>query len=119
MRSIKYCSVFFACILFYSSQAQYPAMQQKAIVLKRMIELNHYQPRPIDDSLSSDMFLKCIDELDPHRDLFLANEYDALAAYRFKLDDELMGSSWLFFDVAAKYYQTALKRADSIINAVL
>jgi carboxyl-terminal processing protease len=118
MLSYKRLSCVLACIFSIYVQAQVSPIQQKAIVLKRMIELNHYNPRPVDDSLSSEMFFKCINALDPHRDLFTANEFNALAAYRYKLDDELRGSGWTFFDALAKYYQSALKRADSVINAV-
>ncbi|MFI5186975.1 MAG: carboxy terminal-processing peptidase [Chitinophagales bacterium] len=109
----------FVCIVSVSARAQYTETQQKAIVLRRMIELNHFSPRTVDDSLSSEMFLKCMNELDPHRDIFTANEFNALEAYRYKLDDELRGSGWGFLDLTMKYYQQALKRADSIINTVL
>lgn len=111
------CAVAF--LISASVRSQYSETQQKAIVLKRMIELNHYNPRPVDDSLSSEMFSKCIDELDPHRDIFLASEFNSLGAFRYKLDDELNGSGWAFLDLTMKYYQHALKRADSIVSSVL
>ncbi len=109
----------FACFISGFIQAQLPATQQQAIVLKRMIELNHYRPRPVDDSLSSEMFAKCINGLDPHHNIFTSNEINSLMAYRYKLDDELNASGWAFLDIVTKYYKPALKRTDSIINSVL
>ncbi|HEV8283998.1 MAG TPA: carboxy terminal-processing peptidase [Chitinophagaceae bacterium] len=109
----------FACLIYSTIHAQLSQTQQQAIVLKRMIELNHYSPRAIDDSLSSEVFVKCIEGLDPRRNIFTSNEINSLSAYRYKLDDELKGSGWSFLDLLMKYYKPALKRADSLINSAL
>jgi carboxyl-terminal processing protease len=101
------------------AHAQLPRAQQQAIVLKRMIERNHYSPRPVDDSLSSETFLKFIDELDPRRQFFIADDYKKLSTFRYKLDDELNGKGWEFLDLATGLYQERLKKADTIINLVL
>ena len=78
------------CVYFLSTliQAQPNKVQQQAIVLKRMIELNHFSPKRVDDSLSSEIFLKFIDGLDPRRQYFTADDFKQLSAYRYKLDDE-------------------------------
>ena len=91
-------------------------MQQKAIVLRRMIELNHFSPRPVDDSFSAALFNKMINTTDRGRRLFTEAEYKALSAYRLQLDDELQGKGWAFFDLLESLYKKALTRADSIIN---
>ncbi|MES2882008.1 MAG: carboxy terminal-processing peptidase, partial [Bacteroidota bacterium] len=51
--------------------------------------------------------------------LFTAAEYNQLAALRYKLDDELNGGAWSFVNLLTNLYGTALKRSDSLVNAVL
>jgi len=96
--------------------SQSSSLQQKAIILKRMIELNHFSPRLVDDSFSAYMFNKIIRSTDGSGRLFTDAEYKALSAYKFQLDDELQGKGWSFFDLFESLYKKALIRADSIIN---
>jgi carboxyl-terminal processing protease len=107
------------CFLFGVTQAQVSTTQQQAIILKRMIELHHYRPRPVDDSLSSEIFLKFVDALDPRRQLFTTDDFKQLSAYRYKLDDELNGKGWAFLEIASKLFNEKLKRADSLVNRIL
>ena len=107
------------CFLFGVTQAQISTTQQQAIVLKRMIELHHYHPRPVDDSLSSEIFLKFVDALDPRRQFFTADDFKELSAYRYKLDDELNGKGWTFLEIASKLFNDRLKKADTLVNRIL
>jgi len=99
--------------------AQLPPVQQKAIIIKRMAELNHYAPRPVDDSFSESLFQLILEEADPRRLLFTAAEYEQLKSFRNSLDDELHGNSWNFYEKFSSIYKKSLVRADSIINKVL
>ncbi len=101
------------------SYAQMPPVQQKAIVLKRMIEKNHYSPRPLDDSFSVSVFNTLLETADPRRLLFTNADYQQLSAFSNTLDDELRGKSWSFFDKFSQLYKNSLTRADSIVNKVL
>jgi len=92
------------------------SLQQKAVVLKRMIELNHLAPKPVDDSFSADMFKIIINRADRRRLLFTDAEFKSLQAYNNKLDEELNKKEWTFYDLFATLYKKALIRADSIIT---
>ena len=81
-----------------------------------MIELNHFSPRPVDDSFSISLFNKMIKGVDPGSRLFTDAEYKTLSASRLQLDDELKGKGWAFFDQFVLLYKKALARADSLIN---
>ena len=108
-----------AIILFLFSvttHAQLPPVQQKAIVLKRMIEMKHYAPRSVDDSFSVSVFKTMLEAADHRRLLFTDIEYKQLSAFSTTLDDELQGKAWGFFDTFSQLYKNALMRADSIIN---
>jgi carboxyl-terminal processing protease len=100
-------------------RAQLPAIQQKAIVLKRMVELKHYAPKAVDDSFSAEAFDLLLEQADGRRLLFTKTEYQQLLAHRQLLDDELQGQGWKFLDLFSSLYQQALKRADSVVQQLL
>ena len=102
-----------------STHAQLPHVQQKAIVLKRMVELKHYAPRPVDDSFSVAVFRSVLDAADSRHLYFTATEYQQLLAFSTKLDDEMQGNGWGFFDKFSELYKKALLRADTIVNKLL
>jgi carboxyl-terminal processing protease len=112
-----------ALIVFFSLRpalyAQLAPLQEKAIVLKRMIEMKHYSPRPVDDSFSVAVFKKVIDKADPRRIYFTAAEFKQLQTFSTSLDDELMGKSWKFFDQFSAVYKNALMRADTFAGKTL
>lgn len=95
---------------------QLTPVQQKAIVVKRMVEKNHYAPRAVNDSFSIAVFNMVLNEADPRRLFFTAGEFQQLQAYRLKLDDELNGTAGNFFEQFSQLYKKALTRADSIIT---
>lgn len=114
--------VFAALLLafsFNSAGGQMSLDQQQAIVLKRMIERNHFMARPVDDSFSSKLFDKIIEELGQPEFIFTASEYERLTQCRYKLDDELKGSAWKFLDLLTSSYASGAKRADSLVTNFL
>ena len=117
----KRLSLWIAILIFLasSSYSQSSATREKAIVLKRLIELNHFSPRPVNDSFSVALFETILNEADPRSLLFTAPEYTQLVRYKSKLDDELNGKDWAFFDLFSSLYNKALTRSDSIVTNLL
>ncbi len=109
------------CLLFFcmDMRAQLSAKQAKAIMVKRMIELNHLSPRPVDDSFSVAMFRSLLKIADRRKLLFTDAEYKSLLSHTTHLDDELNGKSWKFVEFFESLYKRSLTRADSIINKQL
>ena len=99
--------------------AQLPPVQQKAMLLKRMVELKHYAPRPVDDSFSLAVFRKVLNDVDQRRLLFTAADYQQLLAFDTRLDDEMLGNGWGFYDKFSELYRKAVMRADTIVNKLL
>ncbi len=98
--------------------SQQSPVHQKAIITKRMIELNHLSPRPVDDNFSETMFKTIINATDGRRLLFTDAEFKLLQTYQHKQDDELNGNEWAFLDRFSQLYKKAITRADSIINKI-
>ncbi|MEI9943856.1 MAG: carboxy terminal-processing peptidase [Chitinophagaceae bacterium] len=111
-------TLLFFTFFINAGQAQSSPFRDKAIVLKRMIEKNHYSPREVNDSFSVAVFEEMINTADPRRLLFTAPEYTQLTANRLNLDDELNGKGWVFFDLFSALYKKSLLRADTIINKI-
>ena len=84
-----------------------------------MIELKHLEPRPVDDSFSVAMFRSMLRTADRRKLLFTDAEYKTLSAFSTKLDDELSGKGWAFFDLFESIYKKSLIRADSMVNKLL
>lgn len=84
-----------------------------------MIELQHLEPRPVDDSFSVAMFRSMLRTADRRKLLFTDAEYKTFLAFSTKLDDELRGNGWAFFDHFESIYKKSLIRADSIVNKLL
>ncbi|HLG41633.1 MAG TPA: carboxy terminal-processing peptidase [Chitinophagaceae bacterium] len=119
MRKVFVIILFSALIFCFRLSAQFSSQQQKAFLVKRMIELNHYSPRAVDDSFSVSLFKTMINTVDPKRLLFTASEYKSLSDYHLKLDDELTGKGWVFLDLFTSLYKEAVSRADSIIGIII
>jgi carboxyl-terminal processing protease len=118
---ISYFSAF-AFFLFISPatiHGQMPSDQQKAIVLKRMVEKKHDSPRAVNDSFASFVFNDIIEALDPTHFLLTTAEYQQLNTLRYTIDEELSGGKWNLVNQLCNLYPRVLKRADSLVTQVL
>ncbi|MBI5858405.1 MAG: carboxy terminal-processing peptidase [Sphingobacteriales bacterium] len=111
--------LFFSTFCKTAAYAQYPPLQQKAIVLKTMVDRKHISPRPVDDSFSVTVFRSLLNAADKKWLLFTVAEYQQLLSFSNSIDDEMQGKSWGFCDKFSALYKAALVRADSIINKLL
>jgi carboxyl-terminal processing protease len=91
-------SLLIPVLLFYCpcTWAQSSSLPSRAIIVKRMIELQHLEPRPVDDSFSVAMFRSMLRTADRRKLLFTDAEYKTFLAFSTKLDDELRGNGWAF-----------------------
>jgi len=78
-----------------STYSQLP-LQKKAMLLKRVIQKNHYSPRAVNDSFSANLYDHIIKELDEYKLYFTQQDVAKLNTYRLLLDDELDGKKWGF-----------------------
>lgn len=93
--------------------------QRQAIMVKRVIEKNHYSPRPVDDAFSAAVFDHMLERLDADKLYFLEQDIKKLSAYRLKIDDELSGKGWGFLDELSSLYKKRLQKADSTVLSAL
>ena len=119
---MKLILLFLAACSFLAAGAQQKStdpLKQKAFVLKRFLDKNHYKPLHWNDTSSTMLYEKWIRELDEEKLFFTAADLLQLSASKTKLDDELNGGEWKFFATSIAMYRSRLQQADSICKAVL
>jgi carboxyl-terminal processing protease len=113
----------FSLILFlitFSLSAQNSAHTCEILSkINTLLQKEHIQPKPIDDSLSVYIFDSFIDELDPARSIFLKSEYNILSQkYRLNIDDKIKSQDCSFLTEITAVYRNGLLRNKSIIEKI-
>ncbi|TRX03137.1 S41 family peptidase [Flavobacterium gawalongense] len=82
--------------------------------INALIQREHINPKPVDDSLSVFVFDSFIDELDPLRNIFLKSEFDILSQkYRLNIDNLIKDKDCAFLtDIASVYKKDLLRNMD-------
>ncbi|TDD97064.1 carboxy terminal-processing peptidase [Flavobacterium cellulosilyticum] len=83
-----------------------------------LIQKEHYQPKPIDDSLSVYVFDMFLDDLDSNRNLFTKKEYDKLCKHRLLLDNYILEHDCTFINDFVATYQFALERKKKTLEKI-
>lgn len=116
--------LFFALLIalpFLASAQVIPInpFQQKAMLLKRFMDKNHFLPLQWNDSASAMLFDKWITDLDKEKLFFTQKDITTLATYKNNLDEEMLGKNWSFFEVSTTLYKKRIQKADSLIQTYL
>lgn len=112
-------SLLISCFPANAQQVNSDALHHKVITLRRFLEQNHYLPIAWNDTNSVRLYNKWLQLLDDDKLLFIQNEIDQLSIFSTRLDDELAGREWNFYDKSIRFYKTALVRVDSLVNTIL
>ncbi|RRJ93513.1 carboxy terminal-processing peptidase [Flavobacterium macacae] len=86
--------------------------------INTLIQREHFQPKPVDDSLSVFVFETLMGELDSDKNIFLKSEYDYLSKHKYKFGNYLAQKDCSFFEDFAKTYKIALERTKSAIEKI-
>ncbi len=86
--------------------------------INALVQHEHYQPKPVDDSLSVYVFDTFIDGLDGNRNLFTKIEYENLSKNRLQLDNYILKNDCSFMNDFVSMYQMALERKKKILEKI-
>jgi carboxyl-terminal processing protease len=84
--------------------------------INTLVQNEHYQPKPVDDSLSVYVFDTFIDGLDGNRNLFTKIEYEKLCKHRLNLDNYIQQNDCSFMNDFVSLYQFALERKKKVLE---
>lgn len=86
--------------------------------INALLQREHYQPKPIDDSLSVFVFDGFLDALDSNRNLFTKIEYEKLCEHRLQLDNYLLQNNCSFMNDFVAVYTLALNRKKKVLEKI-
>ncbi len=86
--------------------------------INALVQQEHYQPKPVDDSLSVYVFDTFIDGLDGNRNLFTKTEYQNLRKNRLLLDNYILENDCSFMNDFVSLYQLALERKKKVLEKI-
>jgi carboxyl-terminal processing protease len=92
---------------------------EKLSKINALIQREHVNPKPVDDSLSVFVFDSFIDKMDPSRNIFLKSEYDILSKkYRLNIDDFIKSNDCSFLTEISTVYKKDLLRNKAILEKI-
>ncbi|WP_047547661.1 carboxy terminal-processing peptidase [Psychroserpens sp. Hel_I_66] len=109
-----FCAIFFTVLCGYSQTENLFCDQVKA--LKNVIKLHHYQPKTVNDSLSTHVFDLFIESLDEDRRLFSQSNIDTFETDRYQLDDYLTNENCEFIEKYATALSQRIELSKTIIS---
>ena len=86
--------------------------------INTLLQREHYQPKPVDDSLSVFVFDSFMDALDSNRNLFTQIEYQKLRQHRLQLDNYILQNNCSFMNEFVSVYKLALIRKKKVLEKI-
>ena len=83
-----------------------------------MVEKFHIQPRPLDDELSTRVYMGLLKELDGQHIFFLQEDISRLVVWRQRLDDEIAGRQTNFLSLVTSIYKQRILQADTMVDHI-
>lgn len=112
-------SLLFILLVSFASFAQDSGKSCQVLEkINSLIQREHFNPKPTDDSLSVYVFETLMSELDQEKNIFLKTEYDALSKHKFLLDDYLKDRNCSFFKEFSSVYKKALERSKTAVEKI-
>lgn len=99
-------SLIIICLLSLPS-AYFGDLKEKIILTNVLDKINtyHFQPKPIDDKLSKDIFSLYLKRLDPNKQFLIKEDIKKLREYELLIDDQLLNGGYSFYLLADHLYK--------------
>ncbi len=88
-------------------------------VVSKSLESGHFEAYNVDRNMSDRIYKLYLESLDYSKRYLLKEDVDNLEKYRFKLDEEIKGAKFDFFDLSVKIINQRLKETESIYKEIL
>lgn len=98
-----------------------PAPKDQLIIqlIKDALANFHFQPKPLDDTLSREVMANYLENLDGNKLFFTAEDVSVIKKYETLIDDEFTAGSSESFDVSYELLQKGLARGEKMANKIL
>jgi carboxyl-terminal processing protease len=116
MKKITFVFLFSTCSLFAQNSDTSCDILLK---INKLLQKEHFSPKPVNDSLSAYVFDELLRDLDPSRNIFLKSQVDSLSnKYRLQIDNFILSKNCFFINDIKKEYKKSLLRNKSILEAL-
>ncbi|NNE02355.1 MAG: carboxy terminal-processing peptidase [Eudoraea sp.] len=88
-------------------------------IITYILEKGHYAPKDINDDFSISVFDDFIDNLDPTKRYFYAEDIQDFEQYKYQIDDQIKNTDISFFNLVQERYVERLSEVQVIIKEVL
>jgi len=101
-----------AVLYFSYAYTWKPAADNKQLLSLIMggISAVHYSPRAIDDAFSEKIFTEFLNRADYDKKIFTQKDIDQLNKYKDDIDNEILDTSYEFFDAVMKVYNERIQQ---------
>ena len=118
IRSMVLFAISFLLMAVNVSAQQLSKAANDAFIITRMIEKFHFQPKPVNDTFSLNVYHQFIQQLDEDKLFFTTEDIKLLSNYQYKLDEEILEKKSAFLELASGIYEKRLRQADTLINEI-
>lgn len=129
----KYIAFFLATLLFSSwiytesvshadpAPAEQPPVKNQVLmeVIMESLKRRHYNPQNINNDYSSKAFKLYMKRLDFNKRYFTQKEIDAMEAFEFKIDDQILSKEYQFFELSEELFGERINKAKDLYEDLL
>lgn len=94
-------------------------MQMIMVNVRNTLSYLHYQPKPINDAYSQQVYDKYFESIDPAKRYFLQSDMDEFAKHKNKLDDYLNNGQLIFYKQTIDRLYQRVDEIDKITQDIL
>ncbi|WP_188440556.1 carboxy terminal-processing peptidase [Planktosalinus lacus] len=88
-------------------------------LISYVLEKTHFANKELDDTFSSSVYNKFINDVDPLKRYFLASDIEEFKVYEHQIDDQLKNKDLTFFNVVHERLEQRMMEAKDIYKKVL
>ncbi|OFX72381.1 MAG: hypothetical protein A2X12_05030 [Bacteroidetes bacterium GWE2_29_8] len=122
MQKLKYIVILLAVLLCSYTPPEKENPYKDKVILQTILKIlnsGHYQPLPIDDSLSIKSFDVYIKRLDYNKVFLTQSDIDELSKYKYKIDDEIINGTFELFNLSNKLILKRIEETEGFYSKIL
>ncbi|MFN2260650.1 MAG: S41 family peptidase [Psychroflexus sp.] len=100
----------------FSLYAQNDEFCRQVFQLNDLVQAMHYQPKPVDDSLSIEVFKMFVDNIDPDDYLLHESDSEIFSKDRYKIDDYVVDGNCEFIDKYVDVIKNRIQNTKRVIS---
>jgi carboxyl-terminal processing protease len=119
---MQFKKIIFLTLAFISFKSIAQSVQKAAtdaFLITRMAEKFHVQPRALDDAFSADLYNAILKSIDGEKIYFTQDDLKQLEAFKFQLDNEIVGKKTNFLQLLITLYTQRLQQLDTMADHIL